>query len=92
VCTPFVYSVCMNSFSSIINQWKNNSELAQDVAQEFPNITSNHVNQWRERDNVPSPYWKTVVKSARKRSIKNVSLDALAEIARSKKIRATAAE
>ncbi len=71
----------MHSFSDIINAWPEPAPvtLATDLGEEPATIR-----QCRLRDALPPHYWRRAVAAARRRRLRGVTLQKLAEIAERK--------
>ncbi|MEH6474452.1 MAG: hypothetical protein V7727_02130 [Sneathiella sp.] len=66
----------MKNFRLIIEQWPNVAELAADLG-----VKKGTVDLWKHRNKIPAEYWKAVTEAAKRRGIKGVNPDAMAELA-----------
>lgn len=69
----------MNSFSDIISAWPSAAELGRDIG-----VTGLVVRTWRARGSIPSEYWIAIIRAAKDRKIKGVTLECFARMAAEK--------
>ena len=70
----------MNSYTSVCSLWESDHELAADIG-----ATAFAVQKWRQRDKIPPGWWQAIVDAAKRRGIKGVTLEKLADIAKRKR-------
>lgn len=67
--------ISMKKFKDVIDSWPSRREMAEDLI-----VRVKRINNWHERNSIPSTHWMQIVSSADKRGIQGVTLEVLADI------------
>lgn len=73
----------MKTFREIIDAWISQDALAKDLK-----IPLGHVCVMRHRDSIPSDYWMGLVKAAKRRGVKGITIEVLHKIKAARKVAA----
>lgn len=66
----------------VIKSWPSMRALAEDIG-----VSENNVYAWHRRDRIPSGYWFSIVKAAKKRKLKNITIKFLTNTTRPRAVR-----
>lgn len=75
------------TFASIIRLWPSTDALALELSELGEPVTGAAVKKWASRDSIPAEFWVLLVTAARKRRFKMVTLQTLADLAHSRRVR-----
>jgi hypothetical protein len=69
----------MESFTNLIDQWPTRAKFADDCGQPY-----GVVHQWYRRNSIPAEHWPVIITAAKRRGLKGISLQQLANLRKSK--------
>lgn len=75
------YRQMLNSHREIMSLWPSLNDLVSDLNEYGPHdVHKGHVSSFKNRDSLPPAFWPALVRAARQRRIRGVTLQRLADI------------
>lgn len=65
----------MQNVSEIFDLWPTDADLGRDIGVSYPAVAA-----WKRRGSIPAAYWRDLVAAARRRGLRDVTTDTLAEL------------
>jgi hypothetical protein len=65
----------MNRVSDVFAVWPTDADLGRDIGISYPTVSA-----WKQRGSIPAPYWRDVIRAARRRGHPEVTAELLVDL------------
>jgi hypothetical protein len=65
----------MNRVSDVFAFWPTDADLGRDIGISYPTVSA-----WKQRGSIPAPYWRDVIRAARRRGHPEVTAELLVDL------------
>lgn len=65
----------MNRISDVFAVWPTDADLGRDIGISYPTVSA-----WKQRGSIPAPYWRDVIRAARRRGHPELTAELLVDL------------